>query len=74
MMRIDRYEAVIEGGGIRYYALAGKKRIPMPDAYKDMYDNEHLAIKERTMERPELFGAEATHWIPLYTGPAGVSE
>lgn len=64
---IDRYEAVIESGQIRYYAISGKKRYPMPDAYKGMYDDDHLAITMRTLERPELFDTPAEHYIPLMT-------
>lgn len=68
-MKIDRYESVIEDGEIHYYAVSGKKRYPMPDCYKDMYNDDYLAIEQRTMERPELFGenTEATHYIPVRT-------
>ena len=67
IIKIDRYETVLENGEIRYYAIAGKKRYPMIPAYKDLYDDAHLAIAERTLERPELFEAPATHYIPLRT-------
>lgn len=64
---IDRYDPAIEGGRIVYYAVKGKARYRMPDCYKEMYDDKHLAIKERTLERPEVFGVEARHYIPLRT-------
>ena len=68
IIKIERYEPVIEAGKIVYYAIAGKKRYPMPDAYKDMYNDDYLAITERTLTIPELFEVEGTHYIPLYTG------
>ena len=67
IIRIDRYETVLENGVIKYYAVAGKKRYEMPEAYKEMYNDNYLAISERTLERPELFNAPATHYIPLRT-------
>lgn len=67
MISIDKYEAVIEDGHIVYYAIAGKKKYRMPDAYKEMYDDKHLMIQERTLERPELFDCPATHYIPILT-------
>lgn len=67
MIVIDRYEATIENGGIVYYAIAGKKKYKMPDCYKDMYNDNYLAIEERTMERPELFDTVSPHYIPLRT-------
>lgn len=67
MIKIDKYEAEIERMNIVYYAIAGKKKYRMPDCYKDMYNDDYLAIEERTMERPELFDTVATHYIPLRT-------
>jgi len=66
--KIDRYETVYESGRVNFYAVSGKNRILMPDAYKDMYDDHHLMIEKRTLERPELFDTEPVHWIPLFTG------
>ncbi len=68
IIKIERYEPVIETGKIVYYAIAGKKRIKMPDAYKEMYTDEYLAIEERTLNIPELYDVEGTHYIPLFTG------
>ena len=68
-IRIDRYETVLENGNIAYYAVAGKKRYPMPPAFKDMYNDSHLAIREAHNDRPEMFGIDTTdYYIPLYTG------
>lgn len=67
IIKIDRYETVLENGQIVYYAIAGKKRFEMPEAYKEMYNENYLAIMERTLERPELFNTTATHYIPLRT-------
>lgn len=68
IIKIDRYEPEIEKGAIVYYAIAGKKKYKMPDAYKDMYNENYLAITERTLDMPELFDVEGRHYIPLFTG------
>lgn len=65
MIEIDRYDAVIENGVIRYYALKGKKRYPMPDCYKEMYTEDYLAIEEKDMEMPELYATTSKHYIPM---------
>ena len=68
-IRIDRYDTVLENGRITYYAIAGKKKYPMPEAFKDMYNDSHLAIREAHNDRPEMFGIDTTdYYIPLYTG------
>lgn len=64
-IKIDRYATEIEQGMIVYYAIAGKKKYRMPEYYKDMYDDKHLAIQQVKMNMPELFGVEKTHYIPL---------
>lgn len=68
VIKIDKYQSEIENGKIVYYALAGKKKYKMPDCYKMMYNDNYLAIEERTMAQPELYDAPATHYIPLFTG------
>lgn len=68
MIRIDKYISEIENGKIVFYAVKGKQKYPMPDCYKKMYNDDYLAIEERTMSQPELYDAPKTHWIPLYTG------
>lgn len=65
--KVDRYETAYEGGQVRFYAVCGKTRIPMPDAYKEMYTDDYLMIEKRTLQRPELFETENEHWIPLRT-------
>lgn len=67
IIRIDRYDTVLENGEIKYYAVKGDKRYEMPEAYKSMYTDDYLAICERELERPELFGTAAKHYIPLRT-------
>ena len=68
-IRIDRYETVLENGTIAYYAVSGKKRYPMPPAFKDMYNDSHLAIRQTHSERPEMFCIDTSeYYIPLYTG------
>lgn len=67
-IKIDGYEAKVEGEQIRYYAIKGKDRIEMPSYYRNMYDNKHLAIVKRTMDFPELYElTEKEHYIPLST-------
>ena len=39
IIKIDRYEPVIENGAIVYYAISGKTRYRMPDAFKEMYND-----------------------------------
>lgn len=72
LIAIERYEPRIEHGRIKTYAIAGKKEYPMPDAFTNMYDDEHLAIKLARSERPEMFGIETSeYYIPLRTSDAG---
>ena len=68
IIRIERYEPVIEHGAIVIYAIAGKKKYKIPDAYKDMCTDDYLAITERTLELPELYDVSGPHYIPLFTG------
>lgn len=66
--KIDGYEMKVIDGKIHYYAVIGKQRIEMPEYYKDMYDNNHLAIVKRKMDYPEVFDiTEEEHYIPLDT-------
>lgn len=67
-MRIDKYETVLVHGKPVTYAVVGKRRYEMPQAYAAMYTDEYLAIEERELELPELFDAPKKHYIPLYTG------
>ena len=64
---IDKYECELENGQVVYYAVKGKTTYRMPEDYKAMYDDQHLAIRERYMVRPELFDTTEKHYIPLRT-------
>ena len=69
-MRIDRYEMQYNTKLHReeYFAVIGKKRIPMPSAFKDMYDDDHLDISEVETKMPELYDiAESRYYIPRRT-------
>jgi len=71
LIKIDRYEVKVDTKGvIHYYAKKGKETIEMSPAYKEMYNDNYLAIKERTLTMPELYGdgTPATHYIPIFTG------
>lgn len=51
-----------------YFAIVGKKKYPMPTAFRDMYDDNHLDIEEVTVTMPELFDIETdTYYIPKRT-------
>lgn len=73
IIRIDRYESRIVKGAIKIFAIAGKKEYPMPDCYFGMYDDDHLAIIKRHMDRSELYDTEPEHYIPLCTAMEGKS-
>ena len=50
--------------GTHFYAVIGKKQIQMPDDYKEMYDDDHLVIKQRTTSG--IFTTTPiTEYIPL---------
>ena len=70
---------------IRYFAVVGKgtnkQKFEMPPAYSEMYNENYLAITKRSLGMPELYDndnegrkMDANHYIPLYTGPNGVSD
>ena len=68
-MRIDRYETTLEHGRISYHAVIGKKHIPMPEAFKDMYNDNYLEITETKSDMPEVLGVpDGKYYIPRYTG------
>lgn len=69
-MQIDRYEMVYNQTTRQeeWYAVIGKKRIPMPSAFRDMYDDKHLAIEKVHSDRPEVLDVpDADYYIPLRT-------
>lgn len=53
----------------RYYAIPVKgSRIEMPRAFRDMYDNDHLAImKVESIDMPELLDVELPYYQPMRT-------
>lgn len=67
---IDSYEAVLDKNtrSIRYYAISGEQRIEMPEAFKEMYTEDYLAITRTRSQRPEMHGIETEeYYIPLRT-------
>lgn len=67
---IERYTVEIDPSDSRRticYAVSGKKKYPMPDAYREMYTDDYLAIQEQTLERPELYDLAGPHYIPRRT-------
>lgn len=67
-MRIDKYEPVYEHGKVNFYAIAGKKRILMPEAFKEMYTDDYLEIELVHSERPEVHGIDTDdYYIPKRT-------
>ena len=69
-MRIDRYEMQYNTKLHKeeYFAVIGKKKIPMPSAFKDMYDDDHLDITEVETKMPELYDEkESRYYIPRRT-------
>lgn len=68
-LKISRYQTELEGNKIAYYAVAGKKKVRMPDAFHDMYTPDYLCIQHVEPERPEIYGEKGGYWIPLRTSP-----
>lgn len=69
-MQIDKYEMVYNQKTRQeeWFAIAGKKRYPMPSAFRDMFDDKHLAIELVHSERPEVLDVpDADYYIPLRT-------
>lgn len=66
---ISGYDARIVSGRISYFAIGTDgTEYPMPDAFKDMYDDEHLGIRLAHSERPEMFDIDTEeYYIPLRT-------
>lgn len=72
-IKIDRYDTVLERGAAVTYAVAGKKRILMPSAFQDLYNEDHLAIAKTSSEMNDVLGLpEGEYYIPLRT--AGTSH
>lgn len=49
------------------YAIAGKKKYRMPDAFREMCTDDYLAIQEQHPEQPELFNESGPYYIPRRT-------
>ena len=66
---LKKYEAKIEDGRIVHYAITKDgERIPMPEAFKSMYTDAYLMIRETSSEMPEVLGVpKGEYWIPVRT-------
>ncbi len=71
VIKLKKYDMALEDGKVTYYAIPLKgERIRMPEAFKGMYDEDHLAIKKRIFLRPELYDLDSEEaYIPLRTAP-----
>ena len=72
IIKIDRYESVLENGEIVWYAVKGKgdkeQRFRMPSCWKNMYNEHHLAISPRSdCPMPELYGQSGEFYVPRRT-------
>lgn len=69
-MKIDSYEITYNKklGKVEFFAVAGKKKYQMPEAFKDMYTDDYLEIEQVHSERPEVHGIETNdYYIPKRT-------
>ena len=66
---LKKYEAKVEEGQIVHYAITKDgERIRMPDAFKSMYTDAYLMIRETSSEMPEVLGVpKGEYWIPVRT-------
>ena len=72
IIKIDRYESVLEDGVIVWYAVKGKgdkeQRFRMPSCWQNMYNEHYLAISKRSeCPMPELYGEEGEFYVPRRT-------
>lgn len=72
IIRIDRYESVLEHGEIVWYAVKGEgkkeQRFRMPSCWQKMYNEHHLAISPREdCPMPELYGEGGPFYVPRRT-------
>lgn len=72
IIKIDRYESVLENNEIVWYAVKGtgdkEQRFRMPAAFQKMYNDKHLAISPREdCPMPELYGEHGTFYVPRRT-------
>lgn len=69
-MKIDGYDVAYNKqlGKVEFFAIAGKKKYLMPDAFKDMYTDDYLEIEQVHSERPEVLDiATNDYYIPKRT-------
>ena len=66
---LKKYEAKVEEGQIVHYAITKDgERIRMPEAFKSMYTDSYLMIRETSSEMPEVLGLpKGEYWIPVRT-------
>ena len=66
---LKKYEAKIENGEIVHYAITKDgERIRMPEAFKNMYTDDYLMIRETHSDMPEVLGLpNGSYWIPVRT-------
>lgn len=66
---LKKYEAKIENGEIVHYAICKDgERVRMPEAFKNMYTDDYLMIRETSSDMPEVLGLpEGFYWIPVRT-------
>lgn len=77
ILKVESYEAKITNGTIVIYANTAKGPILIPEDYKDLCNDNHLALRLTKLERPELFGlpeTETSRWLPVRTAPLDVKE
>lgn len=72
---IDKYEfeTVRKNGSVTtlFFAVKGKTRYPMPDAFAEMYTDKYLAIqKVNPFDMSEVLGEglDSEYYIPIFTG------
>lgn len=70
LITVVKYEPrIVDDHRIVVYAVTEKGDFAIPEAFRDMCDNEHLALRYHEFEIPELFGmTENSAWLPAYTG------
>ena len=66
---LKKYEAKVEDGVIVHYAITKDgERIRMPEAFRSMYTDDYLMIREASSEMPEVLDLpEGNYWIPIRT-------
>ncbi|MBR5834849.1 MAG: hypothetical protein IKY66_01655 [Bacteroidales bacterium] len=68
-IKLKKYEAKIVDGKIVHYAVTvDGDKIEMPEAFKQMYTDDYLMIRETSSEMPEVLGVpKGFYWIPVRT-------